>query len=63
MKNLFLLHEYLKQAFCVNLDKNIPKQIILIDDVLTTGTTFIEAAKTLKKAGVNKVICLAVAHG
>lgn len=38
------------------------KDIILIDDVLTTGTTFKEAKKILKLHGARKVLCLAIAH-
>lgn len=34
------------------------KQIILLDDVLTTGSTLIEATKILKRAGATKVYCL-----
>ncbi|HEX4104205.1 MAG TPA: ComF family protein [Candidatus Paceibacterota bacterium] len=33
--------------------------IILIDDVTTTGTTFLEAATALKRAGVGTVVALA----
>jgi len=38
------------------------KNVILIDDVSTTGATFNEAKKTLKQAGVKKVIAFAIAH-
>ena len=38
------------------------KNIILIDDVTTTGATLNEARKTLKKAGVNKVFAFTIAH-
>ena len=56
--------ENIKGAFSVrndNLIKN--KKIILIDDVYTTGSTIIEAARVLKKAGVKKVIGVVVARG
>jgi len=38
------------------------RTILLIDDVTTTGATFDEAEKTLRKAGADSVLCLAVAH-
>jgi len=38
------------------------KNIILIDDVTTTGATLQEAAKILKRNGSAKVICLTVAR-
>lgn len=38
------------------------KNIILIDDVLTTGATLTEAKKILKKIGAKKVIAFTVAH-
>lgn len=44
----------------VNLLKN--KNIILIDDITTTGATLNEAKKTLKQAGARKVIAFTVAH-
>lgn len=38
------------------------KNIILIDDVTTSGTTFLEAARVLKTAGARRIIALAVAQ-
>lgn len=38
------------------------KNILLIDDVLTTGYTLNECSKVLKKYGALKVICLALAR-
>jgi competence protein ComFC len=38
------------------------KNIILIDDVLTTGTTLTEAKKILKLYGAKKIIAFTVAH-
>ena len=37
------------------------KKIILVDDVATSGSTFAEAAKTLKAAGAKRVIGIAAA--
>lgn len=39
--------------------KNRP--VFLVDDVTTSGATFLEATLTLKRAGVRKVVALAVA--
>ncbi len=38
------------------------RNIILIDDVVTTGSTLSEARKTLKLAGARKVIAFTIAH-
>lgn len=45
-----------------NHDRIIGKNIILLDDVTTTGATMKEAKRVLKDAGVKKVICLSLAH-
>ncbi len=38
------------------------KNIILLDDVTTSGATFTEAKRALKQAGARKILCVAVAH-
>ena len=38
------------------------RAIILMDDVMTTGSTFAEAKRALKEAGAGKILCLALAH-
>jgi len=45
-----------------NSEKIKNKNIILIDDICTTGATFNEAKKTLKQAGARKIIAFSVAH-
>jgi ComF family protein len=53
----------LRGAFAVTKPERIRRRnIILIDDVATTGATIAEAKKVLKKAGAKKVIGLTVAH-
>ncbi|TSC77716.1 MAG: putative amidophosphoribosyltransferase [Parcubacteria group bacterium Gr01-1014_24] len=44
----------------INLIKG--RNIILIDDITTTGATLTEARKTLKQAGARKIIAFTVAH-
>lgn len=52
----------IKNAFTVIPQPNLmPKHIILIDDVITTGTTANEIARTLKKSGVLEVTVFTVA--
>ena len=51
----------LKEAFAA--DRTNAKRIILIDDVTTTGTTFVEAAKALRKVTAVPIIGVAVARG
>ena len=38
------------------------RNIILLDDVLTTGATLTEATRTLKSAGARNIIWVVVAH-
>jgi predicted amidophosphoribosyltransferase len=53
----------IKGAFEVSDKKNIAgKNVILIDDVYTTGATINECAKTLIKAGAQKVTVLTLAR-
>lgn len=53
----------IKGAFAIKDAKQIEKQnILLIDDVLTTGSTLNECAKILKQAGASNVGALVVAE-
>jgi len=45
-----------------NINKIKGRNIILIDDITTTGATLNEARKTLKQAGARKIIAFTVAH-
>ena len=52
-----------KDAFSVIQPSAIKdKEILLVDDVFTTGYTLNECARTLKKAGAATVICLTMAR-
>lgn len=56
----------IENVFCVDKEetkKGIPKSVLLIDDVSTTGSTLTECAKVLKKQGVQKVAFLSVCAG
>lgn len=46
----------------VNQDQIVGANIIIIDDVITTGATMSEARKTLIDAGARQVMCFALAH-
>lgn len=53
----------LKDCFTVkNAEKILKRNIILIDDVTTTGATLKEAKKVLKLAGAKKILTLTIAH-
>ena len=53
----------LKKAFSVNNCQNLAgKNVVLIDDVETTGSTLGKCAKVLKTAGVNKIYALTLAR-
>lgn len=49
----------LENAFEVNKENYKGGTIMLLDDICTTGTTFEEMIKELKKAGITDIICFA----
>ena len=51
----------IKGAFKVNIDL-AGKKIAIVDDVMTTGASLNELAKTLKKAGASHVECWVIAR-
>jgi len=52
-----------KECFGIKNSEKIQGQnIILIDDITTTGATMIEAQRVLRKAGAKKVIGFTIAH-
>lgn len=60
--------ENVKEAFqmrdhVVKSAVEIPVTVFVVDDVITTGSTFIECAKVLKSAGVRNVYGIMLAHG
>lgn len=55
--------ENLRGCFSVAQPEKIAgRNIIILDDVTTTGATFEEARRTLLASGARKILCLAVAH-
>jgi ComF family protein len=62
MRNVAERRENIRGAFAVTPSTVIRgKKIVLIDDVTTSGATFLEAARALKAAGAGRIIALAVA--
>ncbi|MBI2033028.1 MAG: ComF family protein [Candidatus Levybacteria bacterium] len=54
IKNAFILKENLKSP-------SEASTLFIVDDIVTTGATFLEAAKVLKRQGIKKVYGLALA--
>jgi ComF family protein len=47
---------------CFQLSQKPPKNIILIDDIMTTGFTLLECGKILKKSGSKNIIAITIAQ-
>ncbi len=54
-------HKNLRNAFIV-IDQPVPEHIAIVDDVVTTGSTVNEIARTLIRAGVKKIEVWAIAR-
>ncbi len=63
MKNNHERYKNMISAFAASGQNIKAKNIILVDDVLTTGSTLKEAARVLKIAGAKKVFVLTLAKG
>jgi predicted amidophosphoribosyltransferase len=50
-----------EKAFALKSGKILPKTVIIIDDIISTGSTLDACAKILKSAGVERVygVCIA----
>jgi competence protein ComFC len=53
--------ENIKNIFYIN-EKKLPDEIILFDDVITTGSTLKECAKLLRKNGVKEIYSISLAR-
>ncbi len=49
-------------TFAARPSASLPETVLLVDDIMTTGSTLSEAAKTLKAAGVGRVWTVALAR-
>lgn len=54
----FEREENLKDAFKILPQNYNGENLLIIDDILTTGSTFNEMIKTLNQANINKITCL-----
>jgi ComF family protein len=52
----------LRGAFAVEKRREMPSHVVLLDDVMTTGATLRECARTLRRAGIARVDAWALAR-
>jgi ComF family protein len=52
----------LRRAFAVSATRALPVHVVLFDDVMTTGATLRECARTLRRAGIARVDVWALAR-
>jgi predicted amidophosphoribosyltransferase len=55
-------HHNLKDAFVVRGDSLKRKRVLLVDDVMTTGSTLATCTRVLRKGGAKRVDVLVVAR-
>lgn len=56
-------HHAMSGAFSLKNIQKVPRHVVLIDDIATTGATLHECAKVLKNAGVERIDAWVIAHG
>jgi ComF family protein len=54
--------ENVRGAFTIRTGAQVPRQVLLIDDVYTSGATVAACARTLKMAGAEHIVVLTVAR-
>ncbi len=52
----------LSSAFSVDSSNNLNLPLLIIDDICTTGATFEEMITTLKKEGINDIVCVSASN-
>jgi ComF family protein len=63
LTNTFMVNSQFKKYLETQNNSNQEISILIIDDVITTGTTLNEAARVFKNLGIKNIYGCAVAHG